>query len=368
MAISEDTARKAIESFLERVRREIQQRSLSEARLPRWLVGARVRVGWVRDSLIAVFDDSGKGDTYALRGPVGADSVVLFDSPDFSPTAASLRAPRDVQGLVLLGGSGIGTTLNLIGDCPALFDCGYFGYHSPLALADLFIQHTPATPGAGPVAGRFVSFALYTYAADFATDAPVWNPGFEVLMDHFQGVHDSPRGDFYEQRYQEGHALASAVQNLKESSVIVLGSYAVPHLGELLQVRDYLTKRGYDANILEDMPEAPAMSLPDKVRTWTATARFCIMVDRVPSGHLIEYQICLAQQSILALLRPQASGSTYMLGDEQLASVNHIRVFEFRESPLTELDHAVNWADKLAAERAKAYGGEAYPWRNASAH
>lgn len=364
MAISEDTARKAIEFFLERARREVQQRSLSEARLPRWLVEAHVRIGWVRDSLIAVFDDSSTGDIYVLRGPVGADSVVLFDSTDFSPTGASLRARRDVQGLILLVGSGVGTTLNLISDRPALFDCGHFGYHSPHAVANLFIQHTPAGPEVGPVAGRFVPFVLYVYATDFATDAPVWNPAYEVLMDHFQGVHDSRDGDFYEQRYREGRKLATTVQNLKKSSVIILGSYANSHLRELRQVRDYLTKRGYDAMLIKDLPEAPEMSMPDKVRFWTGSARFCVMVDRDPSGHLVEYQIILQQQSILVLLRPRASRSTYMIGEEQLANVNHIRVFEFQESPLTELDHAIDWAEKLAAERAKAYS-EAYPWRDA---
>lgn len=360
----EPAVQQAIEQFLSTLRSHIDRLSLTRSRLPHWLTCATVRVAWIGESIVAVFEDAPfgtGGDTYEIRGPISADTVALLNTADFTPEGASLHARPDVIGIVVLQGTygATGrTVINMTATRPALFDCGFVGYHSPLALCNLFLQHTPAGNVVGPVTTRFVSFALYVHAKDLAATSRVWEPAFHVLGELFVSIHGSPTGDFYEGRT----TLAATLEVLKKSSVIVLGSYSSPQLAELIQVRDELRARGYDANLIRDLPETAEMSNEDKVRIWTAAARFCVMVDRVPSGHISEYMILREQHSILALLRPRGNRSTYMIGDEHLVNVNHIRLFEFRETPLTALNEVTQWAETIVEERAEAYD-RTYPWR-----
>lgn len=357
-------AKEFAQTFLLTLRRLADGLGLKKERLPQWLTCASVRISWIGESIVTVYEDALPGaatDTVVVRGAVGADTVALMNLSDFTPEAASLRARAAVTGMIVLQGSygaGARTVLNLAGSRPALFDCGFAGYHSPLAICNVFLQHSPADADVGPVSTRFVPFALYLHTDDIASTRPVWKESFQVLKDTIVSIHDSEAGDFYER--QQGRAKTLEIS--KKSSVIVLGSYASSQIEELIQVRDQIRSRGYDAALIRDLPETPEMSNEDKVRLWTISARFCVMVDRVPSGHIAEYMILKEQGSVLALLRPLKSRSTYMIGDEHNIDANYVELFEFEETPLEQLAKAIEWAEKIAHERAKAYE-DAYPWR-----
>jgi hypothetical protein len=362
---SKDVVQEEIRQFLLRIRNRITEMELDRARLPGWLKRAQIRIAWIDDSVVAVFEDAPFGpgeDLYVVRGPVGADSVVLLNIGNLTPEGASLRARSDVDRLTVIQGTlnaGGRTVIKLTASRPALFNCGYAGYHSPIALFNLFLQHTPFGADAGPFVARFVPFALYVHSEDLSHTTAIWEPAFAVLDDTLRAIHDSASGDFYENRQMR----AATLEVLKKSSVIVLGSYASPHDEELIQVRDHLKSLGYEAELILDLPDTADMSNEDKVRFWTTAARFCVMVDRAPSGHIAEYVILREQQSIVALLRPRGDRSTYMIGDEHLVNVNHIRLFEFQGTPLSALGEVVQWAEFIAQERAEAYGG-VYPWRD----
>jgi hypothetical protein len=141
-----------------------------------------------------------------------------------------------------------------------------------------------------------------------------------------------------------------------------LGKDSGPELSELLEVRDFLRGRSYDADLIKDLPEIPMMSNEEKVRLWALVSRFCVMIDRAATGHIAEYSFLREQRSILAMLRPHGSGSTYMIGDDHLVDLNFINVYEFEKTPLKILGNAVDWAEGIAADRSEAYG-KAYPWR-----
>jgi hypothetical protein len=164
------------------------------------------------------------------------------------------------------------------------------------------------------------------------------------------------------------HSLNQSHRNGRSSpglspSSIVLGKDSVPELHELREVQSHLQKKGYNAQLVKDIPDISEMSNEEKVRFWGLACRFCVMVDRIPAGHVAEYMILREQRSILVVLRPVKSGSTYMIGDDALVDVNHIRIFSFDRTPLDMLDEAIEWAEKTAQERAKAYDA-AYPWRH----
>jgi hypothetical protein len=133
-------------------------------------------------------------------------------------------------------------------------------------------------------------------------------------------------------------------------------------LRELFRVRDYLIAKDYDAYLLRDLPEHPSMSLEEKVKLWSLASRFCVMIDREPSGHLVEYPYVKSVRAILALLRPESKGSTYMIGDDQITDFGYINVFDFKNSPLEVIDIAIAWAEELVKKRIEKYK-KAYPWR-----
>jgi len=132
-----------------------------------------------------------------------------------------------------------------------------------------------------------------------------------------------------------------------------------------MHVRDSLRVKGYDAQLIQDLPELAMMSNEEKVRLWTMASRYCVMVDRSASGHVAEFMILKEQRSILAFLRPLGSGSTFMIGDAALVDINYIRIFEFESSPIEVLDEAIDWAESLARVRSETYN-KAYPWRTNS--
>jgi hypothetical protein len=318
-------------------------------------------MGWINDSIVIVYEDAPQpqNDTHEILGPVGADTVVLLNIDNFQPLGASLQARESRAFLVMTGtyGQGKRSVIVLQSERPALFDCGYAGYHGPRALLNLFIQHSP-DDSTGPVAMRFVPFAMYVHAADAADPMSLWRRCEEHLMRNLVNIDDSESGNFYENL--QGRVKTFALN--KKTGVIVLGKDSGPELKELFEVRDFLRGSGYDADLIKDLPEIPMMSNEEKVRLWALVSRFCVMIDRVPTGHLAEYPFLREQRSILAALRPRGSGSTYMIGDDHLVDLNEVKVYEFEETPLHVLGDVIDWAEGIAADRAEAYG-KAYPWR-----
>ena len=147
--LSENTAKKTAEMFLFNLRRVVSQNNLGLSRLPPWVTMARIRVGWVNDSLVYVFEDVLSRDIYEIRGSVKADTAVLLNIGDFIPKAPSLSARKDTNGMIILEGA-YGdkkrTIFNLIDKTPAFFNCGYDGYHGPIGLLNIFMQHCPGVP------------------------------------------------------------------------------------------------------------------------------------------------------------------------------------------------------------------------------
>lgn len=186
-----------------------------------------------------------------------------------------------------------------------------------------------------------------------------WSLSKNQIIKFLENVHNSKIGDYY----QNQKVKASTFQSTTESTVIVLGKDTDPELQELIQIRDYLSGKGYDAHLIKELPDVPMWSNAEKVGTWTKASRFCIMIDSTPSGHIHEYGILKSQRSILGLICKKGSRSTYMIGDDALVDVNYFRIFEFEGNPISVLDNAVEWAEGIIRKREEAYN-KAYPWRN----
>ena len=178
------------------------------------------------------------------------------------------------------------------------------------------------------------------------------------LMSHLHHVNNSEEGAFYEKL----NARYSSFVMSKKSGIVILGKDNGPELDELLMVKDYVSSKGYNADMIKGLPEIPMMSLDEKVRMWTISSRFCIMLDIQPSGHIKEYEILKQQRTVLAVLRQKGKGSTYMIGDDEIDS-NHIRIFEFDKSPIGILNEVIQWCEGVNSKRTGYYDHK-YPWRN----
>jgi hypothetical protein len=159
-----------------------------------------------------------------------------------------------------------------------------------------------------------------------------------------------------------GEVFQSLIEK-REQTVIVLGSYEEPHKEELENLVQILEGKGYDANLVEDLPELEEKSLKQKVALAMLMSKFNIMIDREPSGHLVEYEIARRQGSVMARLVPKRGGSTMMIEGEEETDSENCSKFEFSKDPEGVLDSAIEWAEERVEERREAFN-EKYPWRD----
>ena len=360
MSVTPKRTLEFLKIVLKKVRHLVDENNLETSRLPPWLRSTTIRFGWINDTLVAVFEDSEK-DELINRNKVHADTVLLLDFNDFNPSGASLPLNKN-EGLVLMKGEygdGKRVIFSLKGEWPALFLCGQSSYHGPLAFFDIFVQHTPGTvEGATPVITRFVPFALYVHENDVREVDGFWEKSKHNLLENLKYVSESEEGTFYEKLNTRYSTFAMT----KKSGVIILGKDEGNALKELLKVKDYVSSKGYNADLIKKLPESPMMSNDEKVRLWTISSRFCIMIDTEASGHIKEYEILKQQKTVFALLRPKGKGSTHMIGDDEF-DVNYIRTFEYDKCPSTVLDEVISWCEETISKRTDYYN-EKYPWRN----
>jgi hypothetical protein len=333
---------------------------IDDNRLPGWFQAANVRAGWIGPTLVVVFEDASglsDGDTYRIYGEVKADTAVLLDSPGLDPVTwlyGSLQWCRRVA--FARYGQDEEPVVIILPDRAALYALADFPNHGPLGLFWFFFQMSGAGDQASmPVLTRFVPATLYVSLDDDVEDLDTAARWFADSM-HQQAI--AFAGSAAGERRAQTRTILSSFETSKKRSVIVLGSYSSQETGggdELVRVRDYLLRRGYDATLIRDLPEIPEMSNKDKVRMWTSAARFCVMVDRTPSGHVAEYEMLLTQKTLLALLRPPGRGSTSMIGDDPLVDVNHVKAFPFATSPLEKLEDSIAWAEDMIRQRSDAY-------------
>ncbi|GGK79443.1 class I SAM-dependent DNA methyltransferase [Haloarcula sebkhae] len=147
-----------------------------------------------------------------------------------------------------------------------------------------------------------------------------------------------------------------------DNAVYVLGKYGGATEAELLDVRNELRDKGYEAYIDRDLEDFPTQDLSGSVTTTMRLAKFCVMVDREASGHLNEYQLAQLNRTVLARLTPEDGGSSRMIGTAEMIDVNYIEEFEFEVRPQERLSEAVDWAEEMVSKRRQKYT-EMYDWR-----
>jgi hypothetical protein len=113
--------------------------------------------------------------------------------------------------------------------------------------------------------------------------------------------------------------------------------------------------------LADELPEFKDKPLKMNIRTLLNLAKFNVMVDSQPSGHLAEHVIASNQRNILARLHPEDGGSSWMIEEDKIYDSSHMTAFEYSNSPTEALPDAVEWAEETYDRISEA--SKDFPWR-----
>jgi hypothetical protein len=155
-----------------------------------------------------------------------------------------------------------------------------------------------------------------------------------------------------------GHALSDEIHSLaartSEELVVVLGSYSASVERAFEQCQSFLTDNGYTPAIIRDLPDVTKKNPRQKLFTYSCLARFIVVLDYAPSGHLIEIELLKDAGVPMAIVSSTSAGTTAMLQGIDFAHGGFIKRFSIREgsSLLAVMEEVVDWAEgSLRASR-----------------
>lgn len=335
--ITEDIALNYTEKLLKVIRDVIQKSKLNTDRLPKWIDYVEADIGIYSNSLLLQFQQS----TYSedrLNFVGETDSFMSFftsgDFPSRSPTPSLGRKRGEMAGRSFINNIAIDFGENI----QSVFEIAQ-GYHQPLIGHQLTFRYAKEESQFV----RYVPFFLAIHLSEFSEIELHLGKRIKETVEILKEISESEFGDGYEQR----NTAEKAIQVQKESGIIVLGNYDDPYKTELESVRNYLLEEDYHAFLLIELPDNQDMNWRDKLRIWTTTSRFCILVHREPSGANNEFEMLRNQETILAVLRPVDGGSTAMIPNNSERLGGSIEIFEFEDSPLEILDKSIKWAESM---------------------
>ncbi|MCJ7762942.1 hypothetical protein MUP38_05765, partial [Candidatus Bathyarchaeota archaeon] len=322
---------------------------------PKWTKYANVKISKINNSTIFLFEESFEEHDVFSSFEAVSDLQLFLGLPKQTPENYAFKSPTGKGMIVLFGEHGANKNVVFSISADSMFNAGYVPYHSPIAILNIFIN---LVGGDDVLATRVIPLAVYVHHSDMVDIESFWTKCTPHIQDTLRYIHNSEEGDYYQTTTE--HRKGMLVY--KEKSVIVFGKDSgTISLNEMWRVRDHLKTKNYDAYLLRELPEHPLMSNEEKAKLWALASRFCVMIDREPSGHIAEYNYLKGERVILAFLRPKSKGSTYMIGDDGI-EVNHIKLFEFETSPLQVLDDAIAWAEEFVRKKIEALKNK-YPWR-----
>jgi hypothetical protein len=154
--------------------------------------------------------------------------------------------------------------------------------------------------------------------------------------------------------------LGTYLRTFKERTVLVLGDFNRGRT-RLEAIRDSLGAMGYNAVLLDEIPEEPSYDPRQKFQAVAPVCRFLIFEDSTPSGHIAEMVLGSQLDSIRVVLREGERKSTFMTQGMGLTSTV-VREWSYtRENLDSILVEAVGWAESRVEELAKERQ-YVYPW------
>jgi hypothetical protein len=107
-------------------------------------------------------------------------------------------------------------------------------------------------------------------------------------------------------------SVSQFIADHKSKTVLLLGAYDNEGLERLRRISSSLGELGYEPLLIKDVPDFPTYNLSQKVETIGAIARFVVIDDTEPSGHIAEVEICKRHDWVTILLRAEGRGASWM--------------------------------------------------------
>jgi hypothetical protein len=148
--------------------------------------------------------------------------------------------------------------------------------------------------------------------------------------------------------------LADTIAAAKKGAVLILGSDTGESLVRLHEIREIAeTDLGLSGIIIKDQPELVEHGLVGKLHAYGAMARFVIVENSHPSGHLYELPHLKVLEVVTVVLQERGKGASHM-PDDSLKKNPLVRVFTYTPATLRRvLLRAAAWAEARLEKNAE---------------
>lgn len=144
--------------------------------------------------------------------------------------------------------------------------------------------------------------------------------------------------------------VAKLLDDTKSGMVLLLGKDTGQSLRLLNRVKRVLESQGLSCILIRDIPENPTQGLISKVLLYAMLARYVIIENTYPSGHLYELPFVRNAESVIAIIQQEGRGASRM-PDDMIPKHPLINRFWYQTDMLEDtVKNAMNWAEGRVQE------------------
>jgi hypothetical protein len=157
-------------------------------------------------------------------------------------------------------------------------------------------------------------------------------------------------------------SIYNLISTFQEKYVLLLGSYSSEGKRRLAAISQSLRDMGYEAILIEDVPDFEQYDLSQKLIAISALSRFIVVDDSEPSGHLSEVEICIKNRWVTILLRVGGIPASWMTVGASYYNNLILEKPYNPDNPKEAVSEAVKWAEGRLSEMKSSWNA-LYPWR-----
>jgi hypothetical protein len=161
---------------------------------------------------------------------------------------------------------------------------------------------------------------------------------------------------------KKGVQLSEYIQSWQKRTVLLLGAYNAEGIRRLTAIAAALVQANYDPLLIKDVPEFEQYDLAQKVSVVGGLCRFVVIDDSMPSGHLMEFEICRQHRWPMVALHANGLAASWMTAGASVTSKMITELSYDVTDPFPAVSEGSKWIEKLLGELKEQFA-DIYPWR-----
>ena len=142
----------------------------------------------------------------------------------------------------------------------------------------------------------------------------------------------------------EDDKLVEVINTLKSNTVVILGADSKDDSLSLLEkIGKKARSFGFTPIIVKNLREIDGESFTKKAIMYSLIAKFVIIENSNPSGHILEFNKVLDLGCIVGVLHKENTGSTWLLEENFLKYPYHLNKFTYSEDLDNQIDNTYKW-------------------------